>query len=118
MMVCRLGDRAGMEAVDPTELRRRMKLGDVTLLDVRPRPEFDAGHIRGAKNVPFDELEARLRELPPDVEVVAYCRGPYCVFADEAVAALSARGFKARRLTEGFPDWQARGFPVERIAGR
>lgn len=107
-----LGDRGGMEGVDAAELRRRLKSGDVTLLDVRPRAEFAAGHIRGARNVPFDELEKRLRELPPGVEIVAYCRGPYCVFADETVAALSARGFRARRLTEGFPDWQARGFPV------
>lgn len=107
-----LGDRAGMDAVDSAELRRRLRDGDVTVLDVRPRLEYEAGHIRGARSVPFDELGARLRELPPGVEIVAYCRGPYCVFADEAVAALRAEGYRARRLSEGLPDWRARGFPV------
>lgn len=108
-----LGDRSGMDAVGPAELRQRLQQGDVVLLDVRPPLEYAAGHIRGARNVPFDELDARLRELPRGTEVVAYCRGPYCVFADEAVATLRARGYRARRLTEGLPDWRARGFPVE-----
>src|SRR4051812_19564372 len=91
-----LGDRSKLEAVDAVELRRRLK--DVVVLDVRPRPEYEAGHIRGARNVPHDELHARLRELPSDAEIVAYCRGPYCVFADEAVAALRAKGYRALRL--------------------
>ncbi|MBN9519870.1 metalloregulator ArsR/SmtB family transcription factor [bacterium] len=108
-----LGDRGGMEAVDAPELRRRLRDGDVTVLDVRPQVEYEAGHIRGAQNVPFDELTRRLRDLPRGVEIVAYCRGPYCVFADEAVARLVAEGYRARRLTEGFPDWRSRGFPVE-----
>ncbi|WP_406698473.1 metalloregulator ArsR/SmtB family transcription factor [Singulisphaera sp. Ch08] len=106
-----LGNRSNMDAVDAAELRRRLQ--DVIVLDVRPRLEYEAGHIRCARNVPFDELADRLRELPLDAEIVAYCRGPYCVFADEAVAALVAKGYRARRLTEGFPDWQSRGFPVE-----
>ncbi len=108
-----LGNRSDMDAVNAAELRRRLKSGDVTVLDVRPRREYEAGHIRGARNVPFDELAERLRDLPPEVEIVAYCRGPYCVFADEAVAALRAKGYRARRLTEGYPDWRSRGFPVE-----
>ncbi|MDR3622813.1 MAG: metalloregulator ArsR/SmtB family transcription factor [Paludisphaera borealis] len=105
------GDRSKMDAVDAGELRRR--LGDVIVLDVRPRLEYEAGHIRGARSVPFDELADRLRELPPNVEIVAYCRGPYCVFADEAVAALRAKGYRALRLSEGYPDWRQRGFPSE-----
>ena len=105
-----LGDRSTLEAVDAVELRRRLE--DVIVLDVRPRPEYEAGHIQGARNVPFDELEARLRELPAGAEIVAYCRGPYCVFADEVVAALRVKGSRALRLTEGYPDWHQRGFPV------
>jgi rhodanese-related sulfurtransferase len=105
-----LGDRSKLEAVGAVELKRRLQ--EVVVLDVRPRDEYEAGHIRGARNVPHDELEARLSELPEDVEIVAYCRGPYCVFADEAVAALRARGYQARRLSEGYPDWRQRGFPV------
>jgi rhodanese-related sulfurtransferase len=107
-----LGRRDDMDAVSAAELRRRLRDGDVVVLDVRPRAEFEAGHIAGARSVPIEELERRLLELPPDGEVVAYCRGPYCVFADEAVAALRAKGYQARRLAEGFPDWRSRGFPV------
>lgn len=107
-----LGSRNEMDAIDSAELRRRLTAGDVIVLDVRPRNEFEAGHIRGARCVPFDELTERLRDLPAGVEIVAYCRGPYCVFADEAVSALRAKGFRASRLTEGFPDWHSRGFPV------
>ncbi len=105
-----LGDRSKLEAVDAVELRRRLQ--DVIVLDVRPRTEYEAGHIRGARNVPYDELDARLRELPADAEIVAYCRGPYCVFADEAVATLRAKGYQALRLSEGYPDWRLRGYPV------
>lgn len=105
------GDRSKLDAVDAVELRRRLQ--DVIVLDVRPRLEYEAGHIRGARNVPFDELADRLRELPPNLEIVAYCRGPYCVFADQAVAALRAKGYRALRLSEGYPDWRLRGFPIE-----
>lgn len=113
-----LGPRNDMEAITATELRRRLQAGDVVVLDVRPQLEFESGHIAGARSVPFDELTERLRELPPDTEIVAYCRGPYCVFADEAVATLRAKGFRAKRLTEGLPDWRSRGFPVEVGAAR
>ncbi|OJW06986.1 MAG: ArsR family transcriptional regulator [Planctomycetales bacterium 71-10] len=105
-----LEDRSKLEAVDAAELKRRLQ--DVVILDVRSRAEYESGHIRGARNVPHDELEARLRDLPRDAEIVAYCRGPYCVFADEVVAALQAKGYRARRLAEGYPDWRQRGFPV------
>jgi rhodanese-related sulfurtransferase len=107
-----LGHRDDMDAVSAAELRRRLRDGEVTVLDVRPRAEYEAGHIAGARSLPLAELEERLRDLPPDGEVVAYCRGPYCVIADEAVAALRAKGYRARRLAEGFPDWRSRGFPV------
>jgi rhodanese-related sulfurtransferase len=108
-----LGRRDDMEAVGADELLRRLRDGDVAVLDVRPRQEYEAGHIAGARCVPPEELEARLRQLPRGTEVVAYCRGPYCVFADEAVALLRANGYRARRLTEGFPDWLGRGLPAE-----
>ncbi len=108
-----LGRRDEMEAVSADELRRRLHDGNVTVLDVRPRHEYEAGHIAGARSVPIDELKARLRQLTRGEEVVAYCRGPYCVFADEAVAILQSKGYRARRLTEGFPDWESRGLPVQ-----
>lgn len=108
-----LGHRAEMEAIGAEELRRRLREGDVVVLDVRPRTEYAAGHIAGARSVPIDELAKRLREIPAGREVVAYCRGPYCVFADEAVTLLRKRGRRALRLAEGFPDWEALGFPVE-----
>ena len=108
-----LGDREALEAVPREELLRRARTGDVTVLDVRPAEEFAAGHIAGALGIPVGELEARLKELPRRREVVAYCRGPYCVYADEAVKLLRAHGRKARRLHEGFPEWRAAGLPVE-----
>ncbi len=83
------------------------------VLDVRPAEEYTAGHLPMARSIPVTELEARLAELPVDREIVAYCRGPYCVFADEAVALLRARGYHARRLAEGLPDWRALGLPIE-----
>jgi ArsR family transcriptional regulator len=101
-----------MEPVDRERLVARVRSGEVTVLDVRPREEFVAGHLPGAVSVPLAELEQRLAELPPEREVVAYCRGPYCVMALEAVALLRARGFRATRLDEGVPDWRARGLPV------
>ena len=108
-----LDDRASMEPVGMPELLRRLRGGDVMLLDVRPRKEFDAGHIAGARSVPLEELEARLSEIPADAEVVAYCRGPYCVYADEATHKLLEHGRRARRLEAGYPDWKAAGHPVE-----
>lgn len=102
-----------LEAVDVDDLLERMEAGDVEVLDVRPAAEYRAGHIAGARSVPVDELEARVDELPSDVEIVAYCRGPYCVFADEAVEYLREQGYQARRLDLGYPDWKAADLPVE-----
>jgi rhodanese-related sulfurtransferase/DNA-binding HxlR family transcriptional regulator len=88
------------------ELLDRLRRGDVVLVDVRPEAEYAAGHIEGAQSIPLDELERRLAELPPDTEVVAYCRGPYCAYAHEAVRRLHAAGRSARRLEEGWPEWR------------
>ena len=87
--------------------------GSVTLLDVRPAEEFALGHLPGAVNIPPEQLERRLAELPADADIVAYCRGPYCVLSSDAVAALQARGLRARRLDVGFPEWKAAGLRVE-----
>jgi rhodanese-related sulfurtransferase len=108
-----LEDRDALEAVDATELMERLSDGSVVVLDVRPGEEYRAGHIPGALSVPVDALEAALQTIPKDRELVAYCRGPYCVFSDEAVALLRARGYRARRLRQGMPDWRAAGMPVE-----
>ena len=105
--------RGAMEAVESEELLRRVRNGEVTVLDVRPPEEYRAGHIPGALSIPVGELKARLRELPKDREVVAYCRGPYCVMAVEAVKLLRKRGFTAHRLEQGVIDWRARGWRVE-----
>ena len=107
-----LTDRASLAAVDLIELRRLMEEGTVTLLDVRPELEYRQGHIAGARSIPVAELERRLAELPRDREVVAYCRGPYCVFSDEAAQLLQTNGFQVRRFQEGFPEWRAAGLPV------
>src|SRR5262249_20792257 len=96
------------------DLARRLDAEDILVLDVRPEAEFRAGHIRGARSIPIGELEARLGELPDDREVIAYCRGPFCVFADRAVALLRGRGYRARRLETGCPDWRAAGLPAVR----
>ncbi len=93
-------------------LRARLRAGDVVVLDVRPPDEFAQAHVPGARNVPPDELEARLAELDPKVEIVAYCRGPFCVYSVDAVAWLRARGFRARRLEDGLPEWRAAGLPI------
>lgn len=106
--------RDAMEPVSRRELRQRMKAGTVTVLDVRPAEEFALGHVPGAISVPVSELKRRLSELPRNKEIVAYCRGPYCVFAFEAVAALRDAGYKARRLEDGLPEWRASGLPVEK----
>jgi rhodanese-related sulfurtransferase/DNA-binding transcriptional ArsR family regulator len=105
--------RDALEPVSRKELARRVKDGSVTLLDVRPSDEFASGHLPGAINIPLRELARRLRELPKDREIVAYCRGPYCVLAFEAVALLRKRGLSVRRLEDGFPEWKAVGLPVE-----
>jgi rhodanese-related sulfurtransferase len=108
-----LEDRNALEAVDATELLARLQDERVIVLDVRPEEEYRAGHIPGAHCVPLERLEAYLEHIPTDREVIAYCRGPYCVFSDEAVALLRSRGFQARRLAQGLPDWRAAGMPVE-----
>ncbi|MBX9944095.1 MAG: metalloregulator ArsR/SmtB family transcription factor [Reyranella sp.] len=105
-------DRDSLEAVSRAELMDRLKAGIVTVLDVRPEDEFALGHLPGAINVPLGALERRLTDLEPDREIVAYCRGPYCVLSYEAVAMLRARGFKVRRLEDGLPEWRAAGLPV------
>jgi rhodanese-related sulfurtransferase len=107
-----LGDRDGVETLDRDELATRLERGEVLVLDVRPRHEYAAGHIPGAQSVPVAELRRQLRVLPKDTEVVAYCRGPYCVYADDAVRELTRRGFRARRLIDGFPEWKRAGLPV------
>jgi len=107
-----LGDRSALELVTRDELRRRLRAGDVVVLDVRPEREFRSGHIRGAVSLPVTELARRLREIPKDRAVVAYCRGPYCVYADDAVRTLRRRGYRAARLEDGFPEWAAAGLPV------
>ncbi len=105
-------DRDSLAPISREELLARSRAGEVIVLDVRPSDEFALGHLPGAVNVPLRELEARLAELDPAHEVVAYCRGPYCVLSYEAVAALRARGFKVRRLEDGLPEWRAAGLPV------
>lgn len=107
-----LGDRKLLQAVSCDELRRRVDERGVVVLDVRPAVEYDAGHIHGARSIPITELRTRLKELRKSREVVAYCRGPYCVFADEAVALLRAEGYQAFRLEVGFPEWKILGFPI------
>ena len=108
-----LDARGALESVSPEELIRRVRSGDVTILDVRPREEYRAGHIPGALSVPLSELKKRLAELPKGHEVVAYCRGPYCVMAIEAIELLRKRGFRAHRMEQGVADWRARGWRVE-----
>lgn len=105
--------RDKMEPVSQRELKKRMTEGTVTVLDVRPNEEFELGRVPGAINIPTAELKRRLSELPRSKEIVAYCRGPYCVFAFEAVAQLRAAGYKARRLEDGLPHWRAAGLPIE-----
>jgi rhodanese-related sulfurtransferase/DNA-binding transcriptional ArsR family regulator len=104
--------RDSLEPVSREELLQKSRAGEVTVLDVRPPDEFALGHLPDAMNIPLRELEARLAEFDPAQEIVAYCRGPYCVLSYEAVAALRARGFKARRLEDGLPEWRAAGLPV------
>ena len=108
-----LGERDGVEHVSAEELQERLARGDVVLLDVRPDPEYKAGHIPGAQSVPLDALASLAPKLPRRRQIVAYCRGPYCVYADDAVRLLRARGLKARRLDVGLPEWRRAGLPIE-----
>ena len=106
----------GHDALEPVtfkELRRLMRNGDVTVVDVRPTEEYEAGHIPGALSLPVSELKRRLREIPKGKEVIAYCRGRYCVYSLEAVTLLRKHSYDARRAHEGLPDWRAAGLPVE-----
>lgn len=105
--------RKSLNTLSSEELVNRMKEGEVTVLDVRPESEYREGHIAGALNVPVEELEEKLDDLPQDREVVAYCRGPFCVFADDAVELLRRKGFDAKRLDEGYPEWLLEERPVE-----
>ena len=105
-------DRDNLEPVSREDLLRRLREGAVTVLDVRPEDEYALGHLPGALNIPLRALKVRLSELNPSQEIVAYCRGPYCVLSYEAVAQLRARGFKVRRLEDGLPEWRAAGLPV------
>jgi rhodanese-related sulfurtransferase/DNA-binding transcriptional ArsR family regulator len=104
--------RDSMEAVSRVELQKRLRTGSVTVLDVRPPDEFALGHVAGAINIPLRELASRLSELRKAQEIVAYCRGPYCVLSFEAVAKLRQKGYRARRLEDGLPEWRAAGLPV------
>jgi rhodanese-related sulfurtransferase len=109
-----LTQKDDLEAVPAKELLERARKGLVTVLDVRPPEEYAAGHLPGAINIPIYELEKRLRDLPKGREVVAYCRGPYCLMSYDAVAMLRKKGMKARRLQAGLPEWRFAGFPMER----
>jgi rhodanese-related sulfurtransferase len=107
-----LTKRDELEPVSLPELRRLMRAGDVTVIDVRPEDEYVAGHVPGALSIPVAELKRRLGEIPKRRQVVAYCRGPYCVFSAEAVTLLRKNGYRARRTEEGLPDWRAAGWPI------
>jgi rhodanese-related sulfurtransferase/DNA-binding HxlR family transcriptional regulator len=111
-----LGDRCQLDSVTQDQLAERLSRGDVVLVDVRPEPEYRAGHIAGAVSVPVTDLTKRLRDLPKDRTIVAYCRGPYCVFADDAVRTLRRRGYQAARLEDGYPEWARSGLPVSAVA--
>lgn len=107
------GARDQVEEITAEELAERLERGRAVVIDVRPRVEYAAGHISGARSLPIDELDASLEDLPRRGEIIAYCRGPYCVYADDAVRLLQDRGFRARRLDSGYPEWARAGHPVE-----
>jgi len=108
-----LGDRKQLGTITRDQLRKRLRDGDVVVLDVRPEAEYDAGHIRGALSIPVGDLKSRLKEIPDGSDVVAYCRGPFCVYADDAVRLLAKSGRSAARLEDGFPEWAAEQLPSE-----
>ncbi len=108
-----LGGRGSAEPVDGPELLARARRGEVVVLDVRPAEEFRAGHVPGARSIPLPELQARLGELPPGVTLVAYCRGPYCVYAADAVELLHRHGYAATRMDQGVAEWRSHGWPIE-----
>jgi rhodanese-related sulfurtransferase/predicted transcriptional regulator len=108
-----LGDRSKLRTITRDALQARLSDGDVVVLDVRPEPEYTAGHIRGAITIPVSDLKSRLGEIPAGAEVVAYCRGPYCVYADDAVRLMTRNGLDAARLEDGFPEWVAARLPIE-----
>ncbi|TAM56657.1 MAG: ArsR family transcriptional regulator, partial [Acidobacteria bacterium] len=112
-----LDGREGMEPVEADELLQRLREGRVTVLDVRPTEEYRAGHIAGALSIPMKELKARIKDVPRGHRIVAYCRGPYCVLAVQAVETLRQAGLKAVRLREGYPEWRAAGMPVDATGG-
>lgn len=107
-----LGDRSELERISRAELARRLDDGDIIVIDVRPATEYQSGHIAGARSIPIDVLHQRIAELPDGTDVVAYCRGPYCVYADDAVRQLVAAGHRAQRLDDGYPQWRNDGLPV------
>lgn len=113
-----LDDRGALDALGQDDLMRKVRSGEVTVVDVRPGPEFDAGHIPGAVSIPLGELKKRLRELPKHRVIVAYCRGPYCVMAADAVAVLRAKGYRAHAIAHGVPEWRANGWRIETSKGR
>jgi rhodanese-related sulfurtransferase len=113
-----LGDRGALRTITRDDLRTRLRAGDVVVLDVRPTAEYAAGHIRGAISVPIDELKTRLGEIPDGADVVAYCRGSYCVYADDAVRMLLSTGVDAARLEDGYPEWTHAQLPIERSKRR
>ena len=108
-----LGDRSTLDEIGREELAARLAIGDVVVIDVRPAVEYAAGHIAGARSMPIERLAACIDALPRDLAIVAYCRGPYCVFADDAVRLLRRRGHRAHRLEGGYPEWQRASLPVE-----
>ena len=108
-----LGDRAQLGGITRDQLRKRLREGDVVVLDVRPKAEYHAGHIRGALSIPITDLRSRLKDIPDGADVVAYCRGPFCVYADDAVRLLAKKGVPAVRLEDGFPEWAAERLPTE-----
>lgn len=111
-----LGSRDVVEAVSADELASRLAKGRAVVVDVRPRLEYESGHIAGARSIPIDDLEPALDALPRSREIIAYCRGPYCVYADEAVRLLRDKGFEARRLDTGYPEWERAGLPSAHVA--
>lgn len=110
-----LGDRRQLHTVTRAELTRRLRHRDVVVLDVRPAAEYRAGHVAGALSAPIDELTHKIQDLPPDADIIAYCRGPYCVYADQAVRTLTRRGRRAARLEDGYPEWARAGLPVNTL---